>query len=135
MAWGTVLSATQLVSLSATEKTFNKDAVDWKIGLSPGESAHVMVKAGMGATDDVTFNLYGSNIDSPSGGAVVSALASTDWHLITQFTVDNVNDTGEWQGLIISGYKWLLVGAVLVGTTDTASTADLKVALDGVSAS
>ena len=135
MAWDAALSATQLTSIT-TEAVFQKDAADWKVALAPGESAHVQVKSDMGATDDVKFSIYGSDLDAP--GAVPDAaqsLGGSDWHLITEITVDNVNDDTEWQGLIISGYKWFAVTAQRVGSTDTGITADMKVATDGVDAS
>lgn len=135
MAWETALSATQLTSLT-TEAVFQRSAADWKIDLNPGESAHVMLKANMGATDDVKFTIYGSCLDSP--GAVPDAgqtLAGSDWHIVTEITADNSYDDDEWLGFSISGYRYIAATAQRVGTTDSGITADMYVSLSAVNAS
>jgi len=135
MAWQAMLTGDVLSGVT-TEAAFQYAGGDWKISLNPGESVHTTLKAVMGATDDVKFTVYGSNYDAP--GAVPDAalaLNGADWHMITEITVDNVNDTGEWQGLLISGYRWFAATAQRVGSTDAGITATLKIAKDGVNAS
>lgn len=116
MAWG---DKTQIMTAQAVQGT---ELFSSYVALSPGEVAHVQVKADTnGTTDDLEVRIYGTldaTSETPDNQSNVVGL------------ILKGNDPAYWSTLVSGFYKFR-IGVVRSGSTDTITT-DMWVRKDGV---
>lgn len=129
MAWGSLLSSTQL-TLDENYDTVLRSAVDWEIELNPGEIAQVVFDFNPEATPSENCDIV---IPVTADGTLYETDGEAQRHII-EFAEDpairSVTIAGVW------GFK---IRARVrdtddtEGTDDTASTLDVDIRVDGVS--
>lgn len=130
MAWGTLLSSTQF-ALSGSWATVQKDAADWEVTLNPGELAQVVLDYNPQATPTEYCHVV---ISRTADGT----LYETDNVAPMHYIIRNTDDPGVLAIPVHGCYGFKIRAALFdtdgtAGGTDTGSTLDVDVRLDGVS--
>lgn len=130
MAWGTLLSSTQL-SLSGSWQTVQRSAADWEITLNPGELAQVVLDYNPQATPTEYCHVL---ISRTADGTVYET--DNVGHML--YVIQNDDDPGILSIEVTGVYGFKIRAALFdtdgtVGGDDTGSTLDVDVRVDGVS--
>lgn len=133
MAWGTLLSSTQL-SLTGSYQTVQRSAADWELTLNPGELAQVVLDYNPEATPTENCDII---ISRTADGTVYESDGEALRYIMSYSNAES--DDPAIRSIELVGVYGFKVRARLRDTDDTAggddsgSTLDVDVRLDGVS--
>lgn len=133
MAWGSLLSSTQL-ALTSSYQTVQRSAADWEITLNPGEIAQVFFDYNPEATPSEDCDII---IQLTADGSLYESNGEAQRHIIEYSNVES--DDPAIRSVTIAGVYGFKISARLrdtddtVGGDDTGSTLDVDIRLDGVS--
>lgn len=121
MAWGSAISATQLVNIT-TEQYFSFSG-STNVTLNPGESCHLQVNCNFPATptDHLIISVYAS----PNDGTTYDVTPYLQHMLDRSFDPNVVS-------MMITGIKSFRVGVKRSTGTDTITSADAIIRKDGI---
>lgn len=121
MAWSSA-AATQLTSITNTEQTFQFSGSPDR-DLNPGETAHVQIEFDpVGSpTDNLEVRIY----TSPDGGTTYDVTPFLAWVILN-------DDDPNASSITLAGVRTFKVAVAATGATDTHTSADCTVAVDGV---
>lgn len=133
MAWGSLLSSTQ-ATLTSSYATIQKDAADWEITLNPGELAQVMVDFNPETTPTENCDFI---ISRTADGTLYESDGEALRYII-KHTNRDADDPAIRSLEIVGVYGFKMRVRTrdtddTTGGTDTGSTVDVDVRLDGVS--
>jgi len=134
MAWASLLSSTQL-TLTGSYATVQKDAADWEVTLNPGEMAQVVLDFNPETTPTEDADII---IAKTADGTLYESDGEAERHIIEYDNVES--DDPAVRSISVSGCYGFKVRARVrdpddtAGGDDVASTLDVDVRLDGVSA-
>lgn len=133
MAWGTLLSSTQL-ALTGTYQTVQRSAADWELTLNPGELAQVVFDYNPESTPTENCDII---ISRTADGTLYESDGEALRYILSYANAES--DDPVVRSIELVGVYGFKVRARLRDTDDTAggddtgSTLDIDVKLDGVS--
>jgi hypothetical protein len=133
MAWGSLLSSTQL-TLDENYDTVLRSAADWEIELNPGEIAQVIFDFNPEATPSENCDII---IPLTADGTLYESDGEAQRQII-EFS-NSESDDPAVRSVTIAGVWGFKIRARVrdpddtAGTDDTASTLDVDIRIDGVS--
>lgn len=133
MAWGTLLSSTQL-TLTGSYQTVQRSAADWEITLNPGEIAQVVFDFNPQGTPTENCDII---IPVTADGTLYESDGEAQRHIIEHTNAES--DDPAKRSVTIAGVYGFQVRARVrdtddsAGGDDTTSTLDVDIRVDGVS--
>lgn len=133
MAWGTLLSSTQL-TLNGSYQTVQRSAADWEVTLNPGELAQVVLDFNPQATPTENCDII---ISRTADGTTYESDGEALRYIIEAVNAES-DDPAIRSVEIVGCYGFKVRARVrdtddTVGGDDTTSTLDVDIRLDGVS--
>jgi hypothetical protein len=133
MAWASLLSSTQL-TLDGTYETVQKDAADWEITLNPGELAQVVFDFNPETTPTENCDII---VSRTADGTLYESDGEAKRYIIEYSNREG--DDPAVKGIEVVGTYGFKIRARVrdtddtLGGSDTLSTLDVDIRLDGVS--
>lgn len=133
MAWGSLLSSTQL-TLTSSYQTVQKDAADWEITLNPGEVAQVILDFNPEVTPTENCDVI---ISVTADGTLYESDGEAERRII-EYSNREADDPAIRSIEMVGVYGFKIRARTrdtddTVGGDDSASSLDVDVRLDGVS--